>query len=716
MAKQKHNYETPVRDVVLLQGVEDIEPYSITLPEPPPLSKMKNYGLPPSEQYYVREKVPNRIWHLTRQVNNKEITREQARNEVMKDADLSEWIASQWHKREHGEWILINGKPLYITNIYWFFLNYYHLDTGLPQFRETDMKKHWWWKFCVEENENVYGGIDFTRRRVGKTFFAGNILLEAITKTPNAQCGLQSKSDIDAAKAFGKAVMNPFKRLPFFFKPDHDNSDRAKKKIEFVSDNVEESFECLVDYGTSTATYYDGQKIFRYLLDEAGKMLDPADPIAIWDKVKFCLFLDGKVIGKALVTTTIEEMERGGGAKFKYLWDRSSRIQKLGMIDEYGETKSGLVPYFTPSYENMFFDQYGFSIVDDPKPYQAEYRYKAKDKHWNMGGKGYVNHAIENAKDGKDRQDLIRKMPRTIKEAFSYNNMGCLFDINIINQRLGDFIHGYPESQPMTFGFFDWEGERFNSKVKFVPTDEKTARCHIRHLPTPDQRNAWTMKNGKQAPVNTAKFQASADPFKYNTDRVLNKDKMSQGAAHVFAMFDPAIESMEYYSGKGITDNFVLEYMYRPPTPDEYAEDVLKICIFYGCTCFPEFNVDVVDKFFRQHGFEEYLQFKKKWKSTGTGITLSEDKTQSGSNTTEQFKPVLIRHMVNYVQRMGLNCPFPRTLEQIRDLEYSNFNDYDLAVSAMYSLVAIFDITTQKKQTKKVNLGDLIPKLHTWRN
>lgn len=333
-----------------------------------------------------------------------------------------------------------------------------------------------------------------------------------------------------------------------------------------------------------------------------------------------------------------------------------------------------------------------------------------------MGGKGYVNHAIENAKDGKDRQDLIRKMPRTIKEAFSYNNMGCLFDINIINQRLGDFIHGYPESQPMTFGFFDWEGERFNSKVKFVPTDEKTARCHIRHLPTPDQRNAWTMKNGKQAPVNTAKFQASADPFKYNTDRVLNKDKMSQGAAHVFAMFDPAIESMEYYSGKGITDNFVLEYMYRPPTPDEYAEDVLKICIFYGCTCFPEFNVDVVDKFFRQHGFEEYLQFKKKWKSTGTGITLSEDKTQSGSNTTEQFKPVLIRHMVNYVQRMGLNCPFPRTLEQIRDLEYSNFNDYDLAVSAMYSLVAIFDITTQKKQTKKVNLGDLIPKLHTWRN
>lgn len=713
--ENKYGYKQAVTDVVLLEDVDDIEPYHIKLPTPPPIAQIKNYGLPPEQQFYTREVIPAKIWLLTRQVNNKDITREEARNIVLKDKDLAAWIETQWKKREEGEWVYIYGTPYYITGTYWFYLNYYHMDVGLPQFRETDMKKYWWWKFCVEDNDSVYGGIDFTRRRVGKTFFMGNIILEYITRNPNTQGGLQSKSDVDAAKAFTKAVMNPFKRLPFFFKPEFENSSASKKKIELVADDPAESFDCLIDYGNSNHTYYDGQKLQRYGMDESGKYEDPADPIAMWDKVKFCLFLDGKIIGKALVTTTVEEMEKGGGAKFKYLWDRSCRIPKMGMINEYGETKSGLVPFFTPSYENMFFDQYGMAIVDEVKPYQAEWRNRKGDKNWNMGGKSWVDREIENAKNGKDRQDLIRKMPRNIREAFRYNNTGCLFDIDIINQRLDYFVNGYPEDQPMTFGYFDWEGARFNSKVKFVPTEEKSARCHVRHLPLHEQRNQSYIKNGRQCPSNTAKFQASADPFKLNTDRVINKDKMSLGACHVYALYDPMLEAMDAFAGKNITDNFVLEYFHRPPTPDEFAEDVLKICIFYGCKCFPEFNVDVVDKFFREHGFEEYLQFKRKFAMSGTGLTLKEDRTQSGSNTTEQFKPVLIRHGINYITKRGMACPFPRTLEQFRDLEYSNFNDFDLVVSAMYGLTSIFDMPVQKRVDKKHDFKQFVPSLNVWK-
>lgn len=714
MAKQFNfdGYKDANRNIVLLSDVEDIEPYKFTLPEPPKNEFIGNFGLPYEEQFFQREKVPRKVWELTSAVNNQKITRAEAFVEANKNAELSAFIQSQWNKREFGDWVYIHGKPTYITGQYWFYLNYYLLDIGHPLYRETDCEEHQCWKFCVEENDAAYGMIKFERRRSGKTYRAGNMLLEYATRTEKRYIGLQSKSEEDGETFFRKALVYQFKRLPFFFQPEHERVGKMKKSIELVSDNIDDSFETILDYKSTTPTAYDGQKLGRGVGDEFGKMVKPASPIDIWDKNKYCFFNDGKIIGKYLICTTCEEMQKGGGEQFKYLWDRSSRIPKDEQINEYGETRTGLVPYFTPAFKNIFFDQYGQSIIDEPKKYQKEWRKAKGDKFWNIGGKEYIDKQIASAKDGRDRQDVIRKMPRTIREAFRYNNTACLFDIEVINNRLADFFGNagsiYPRNFPMTFGYFEWvKGKEFKEAV-FRQTDEKSARCHIRYMPPPDQRNRWGMRNGKQIPANTTKFNMGADPFKLKTEQVIHRDRMSDGAGHVYALLDPSVDNLGKPREEWVTDNFVLEYLFRPETPDLFAEDMAMICVFYGCKIFPENNINIIDKCFREWELEEYLQFQQRASNRNNVVVFKEDKTIAGAYNIDSLKPTLIRHGINFIRERGCYCPFPRTLEQFRDLSYDNFSAYDAAVSGLFCLTGVFDAPVKKETKNRVDYGNNI--------
>ena len=705
-------YQDANRNIVLLRDVEDIQEYHVTLPEPPKPKDIKNYGLPVEEQFYKREVIPRKIWELTKALNMKSIKKEDAISAVNKDRELAAWIEGQWRKRVEGEWCYIRGVPIYLTGTNWFFLNYFHIDIGLPQFRMYNTEKFYWWKFCVEDNDKVFGGIDFTKRRDGKTFFAGVTVLDFISTHPNCNGGTQSKSDEDASKFFQKAISYPFRRFPFFFKP---NFTLTKYDLSFAHENIDESLESFIDFKPSTATAYDGQKLYRFVLDEAGKMLAPADPVEIWDKVKFCLQVDGKIIAKALVTTTIESMLQGGGEKFKFLWDESSLIPKHQKIMSNGQTQSGLIPYFTSAYTNEILDQYGYSIIDTPLPYQEEYLRSIKDPQPTVGGRDRVIREIADVKNSIQKQNLIRKKPPTIRDAFRYSNSSCLYDIDIINERLKYFAYGYPQEQPMTFGYFKWEKEKFG-KVVFVATEGEKhplTRCHVRYLPIPAQANQFYMKNGKKVPSNTARFNASADPFKLKTEQIKYKKDMSLGGCHVYALYDPNIDPFDKPRDQWLTDNFCLEYFYRPDTPDEFVEDMAMICIFYGCKIFPEPNIPIVDDLFREWGLGEYLQFAFKRVQRGSHVSFIEEKKMAGEYNTDFFRPTLIRHGINFIKEKGAYCCFPRTLEQMRDMSYDNFSDYDLGVSALYALTGVFDTPMLKKNEHKpkVSLDGLIPEL-----
>lgn len=132
-----------------------------------------------------------------------------------------------------------------------------------------------------------------------------------------------------------------------------------------------------------------------------------------WEIVKECLALGPNIIGKAILPTTVEELEKKGGKNFMNLFNDSFIFEK----DENGRTRSGLYNYFKPAYVGLegFVDEYGQSIIDDPLP--EEKVFDSKGKRILMGSKTFLLNKRKNLK-GPSLASEKRKFPFTIEEAF----------------------------------------------------------------------------------------------------------------------------------------------------------------------------------------------------------------------------------------------------------------------------------------------------------
>jgi hypothetical protein len=175
------------------------------------------------------------------------------------------------------------------------------------------------------------GMIEVTKRRQGKTMRAGAFLFELTSRSKNKNAGIQSKTFDDAKdNVFAKGVIMPFKYLPDFFIPIYDTEKgmTPKGELRFFKTNKRGAnddiftekveLESMITFKSSDKFAYDGMKLHRYLADEAGKTKN-VDVYERHQVVQFCLQQEETIIGKALYTTTVEEME-DGGESFKALW------------------------------------------------------------------------------------------------------------------------------------------------------------------------------------------------------------------------------------------------------------------------------------------------------------------------------------------------------------------------------------------------------------
>lgn len=688
-----HKYKDYNKHIVLCDDTPEIAPYYITLPDAPPIEKFKNYGKDPMQQFYVRDKVPDKLLKLNR------LDREEAFAVASKDKECSDFISMVWDKRINGEWVLINGTPMYIDGLYYFYLNFYNLDIGHPSFRLNDLEYFYWWKFCVVENTRVYAGVDFSRRRIGKTYRAGCMLLEYVTSHANAFVGGQSKTDDDAQSMFHKAIVNPFRRLPFFFKPIYDKGGKMKRDILFTDNGAsDDALESWIDYRSSVDTAYDGEKLHRYFMDECGKMKPPSDPVKMWDKVRPCLIEDDRLIGKGLLDTTVEEMEKGGLYKFLQIWNDSSRNPDDKKLNELGETLSGAVQYFTPAHKCFLWDRFGFPITETPVGYQIEDRKKQctpqdiQNGLHKMGAKEYLELKFRSIKDAKKKQDEIRKFPRTVTEAFRSSATHCHFNLGIINDRMSEYIFD-PEKGKVR-GNFEWRDGQADTEVIWRPTDN--GRWLMSYILDQDKSNQ-IMTGVKKAPALTDKFVIGCDPFKYN---VTTSNKPSRGAGYCWMYFDPAIDG-EKEERDWLTADFIGEYLYRPSTTDLFAEDMLMWAIYQGCKVNAENNADIISKHFIRRGYEKYLHFGKKVVKKD-GVMQVKENINSGATTLGgAMKDSLFASVDWYIETTGSRCKFPNLLESCRDVGYENISPYDAFVAAAYTLMPVRELKQRPKVEPK---------------
>ena len=246
-----------------------------------------------SEQYWKRIPLPS--WYMDTMKKWDDFDKKKKDDEAdFYDERLEEFKRQEWDRRLNGFWYMNNGKPTFLTGLHYLYLQFWSIDIGYPKFRMPDLEKFYFMEYCIQD-PLCMGMLEVTKRRFGKSFVAGLFVSEYITRTKMTNGGIQSKTGSDAKKFFAKTVVNPFRRLPKFFRPEYDMSlgVNPKSEMRFQKTNVrgkkaEESIDkdelgSVIDFQSADAVAYDGQKLHRYVADECGKCFAKGTKIRMFD-------------------------------------------------------------------------------------------------------------------------------------------------------------------------------------------------------------------------------------------------------------------------------------------------------------------------------------------------------------------------------------------------------------------------------------------------
>lgn len=648
----------------------------------PPVGKVRDYHTgelverpilkrsdDPNEQYWEKPKLPDG-WNKKRLIEKAK----QVIDPNYVDVELEEFRRREWDRRLNGVWFMNNGRPEYLTQLHYFYLTWWKIDSGYPDFRKTD------WEYFVFLDEVIRddrsaGMCEVTKRRAGKTARSGAFIYEYVSRAKNAYGGAQSKTDPDVKEnVFEKFIIQPFKHLPDFFRPTYDTSrgltpttelrffHTTKRGAMAEEDMDEPELESKINYKSSKDKAYDGAKLHRYVSDESAKLPAEHDVYERHQVVKLCAEENGRIIGKLLYTTTVEEMggkdEKGrsmkmGGVRFKELWKDSDQTKR----NENGRTTSWLYQFFIPAYKAIFFDKYGYA---DQK--RAMKYYLAERK------------AVEH--DPKKLNSVIRKSPFTIEEAFRADSDSCLFNAMNLNDRMDFFSYADPE-QLYTRGNLV---EPKPGVIEFRPS--KNGKFLIHEMP--DIENNYRLRGNMYEPKAMARYVIGIDPYSHSK---VNFGVGSRGAAYVFkrgSIYDEDEES----------NLFVAQYLARPPTVNIFFEDMRKLCLWYGAPMLFESQKQGIKTHFEERGMEKFMLWMPGAKQPG--IPSSTPSKQELAELTELY-------IEDHIDKVY----FKDLVSDWLDFDLDNTEKFDAAMGAGWTLVADRMLSKRfaKKTVSNVNLS-----------
>jgi len=643
-------YKTFQKEHTLFSEIEDITPVKIILPDPPNKSTVNNYSRATANQKWERTPLPKSF------LRYRNMNKEDVYNALTKEEH--KFIMQEYDKVLNGYWFYNNGELTWLSGTNYMWLNWWKIDIGFPTFYIKDQEYFWHWDRVCKNPESA-GMIDLEARRFGKSFRAGCIGYTETFTQRDVMTGIQSKTDDDGEKFFQKTIVKPWKRLPFFFQPEFDSSNNPRNELRFYSPttrgasvrdgiSLDDALATNIEVRSAVETAFDGEKLYRTIQDEAGKNAKNSI-IERWSVIKHCLHVNNNIVGKALVTSTVGEMTKGGGEEFKELWDNSD-MSKM----ESGRTVSWLEPHYIPSYEGFVIDEFGRTLKEASLAKLQKMFDASKGKPFEIAS-------------------LKRQFPRTLKEAFRSSAGECRFNIEIIDSRLEEFTF---ENKYLTYGNFKWKNGQPDTEVIFVPTDKKNGRFCVSYL-FPDQKmaNKRHKSGGTWIPGNFNWGTAGADPFRYDE---VSSNKRSKGTGVVFRDHDGVLDHESKEISKWESNRFICSYANRP-SKYEYGEDMLMMCVYYGIPMFPEMNISFIMDFFKERGYSGFLLHPK-------DLNTHRRSKVPGANTNDKTKDIIFTEMDNYIDNHGFREVHTEILEAARDVDYNNLQPADLFVASGYSL------------------------------
>ena len=666
----------------------DLHPIRTRLPECPEWHRIENFGLPKEKQVFHKEEMPNILEYLINKskktINyDKSLSSRQAKEDAFYDliwTDLEssikykkalEWLAMQWYHRLYGKWFFINGKPTYLPPNHWFYLNYWHLEgVGLPEYRDRDRK--WFWAmqyFKKDTTSPKFKWINTPQGKVRQFFYHDDGSLELVDRgyrtvdgvivakgrrmgdTSKATCdlfcdtslmqdgkwGIQGDTEDTGKLVFKEKVRYAFDRLPFFWKPRVNYN--VEQAIVMESKDTEESLGAIIDYKSAHPSSYDSRRLDRYYADEPGKL----ERWSIHERhsiVRLCLRKGTRLAGFSIYTTTVSDMSSSAGQNFEKLC-RNSMFEERG---EDGSTGTGMILIHFPAYEGYegFIGKYGESVIENPTPEQLKYIDKKEEKEdgtfWGAKDDILIGRELHREKGDYEKVcELKRLHPLSFAESFAPPANNVYFNMDILEERYNELKRN---TSLTTRGNFIGD---VHGGVVFQPDDE--GRFIVSKLMPAEAANKKYQMGGEWYPQNANRFVASADVFRSDRDKVEGY-RMSNGGGAVKWKFDPKVDSEDEDVENWQSGIFVCTYRYRPDTTDEFCDDMLKMCVYYGALMYPENNIEHVYRYFIEHGFGGYLLYD-------TDPETGKPKSKPGFHSGQQMKQKLFNLTRNYISAHG---------------------------------------------------------------
>jgi hypothetical protein len=682
-------------DIINIQGL------IIGLPKQP--KKTYSRSNKKAEQYWERIDIPKPLTKIQSIFQWNEMPSEFKNNWV-------DYIENEFDNRELGYWFMNNSTPTYITGAHYMYLQWTSIDVGYPDYREANRIFYLFWEACKADNRS-FGMTYLKIRRSGFSYMGSSESVNTGTLAKDSRVGILSKTGSDAKKMFTDKVVPIANRLPFFFKPIQDGMDKPKtelafripaskitKKNMYDTDNDELlGLDTTIDWKNTDDNSYDGEKLLLLVHDESGKWIKPNNILNNWRVTKTCLRLGSKIIGKCMMGSTSNALNKGGD-NFKKLYEDSALTKR----NSNGQTKSGLYSLFVPMEWNMegFIDIHGMPVFRKPE----EKTIGIDGEIIENGAIDYWEAEVDSLKNDPDAlNEFYRQFPRTESHAFRDESKQSLFNLTKIYQQI-DYNDSVIKEHHLTRGSFSWKDGIKDSKVIWTPNNR--GRFLVSWTPNKNLQNMVINRNGKKMPGNEHLGAFGCDS--YDISGTVG-GRGSNGALHGLTKFN---------MDEAPSNEFFLEYVARPQTAEIFFEEVLMACVFYGMPILVENNKPRLLYHFKNRGYRAFSMNRPD--KIFNKLSRTEKELGGIPNSSEDIKQAHAAAIESYIEKhIGLDMegtfrdsdlmgsmPFTRTLEDWAKFDIGNRTRFDASISSGLAIMACQKhLYTPEKKSSKISIN-----------